>query len=170
MRLRLRLSLKNKNNTFPVLPTELLHHRRGTELSLIMISKFWERERERERGRVLILAIDEFGSTFFLSFFFFLFYFFWFCVPPRLPNSDPLTKLIRGSGLFLNFPHNLLQCCEMVHFMGLKIPKVMGWMDWLATLKVWCNLNPTSMWCSWFLFFGDIHYNVQIKNKVKGLD
>ena len=68
MRLRLRLSLKNKNNTFPVLPTELLPHKRGTELSLIMISKL--RVRERERGRVLILAIDEFGSTFFLSFFF----------------------------------------------------------------------------------------------------
>ena len=169
MSLRLRLSLKNKNNTFPVLPTELLHHRRGTELPLIMISKLRVRERERER--------ESFDFSYrwvqfnFLSFFlFFLFYFFLFCVPPRLPNSDPLTKLIRGSGLFLNFPHNLLQCCEMVHFMGLKIPKVMGWMDWLATLKVWCNLNPTSMWCSWFLFFGDIHYNVQIKNKVKGLD
>ena len=152
MRLRLRLSLKNKNNTFPVLPTELLPHKRGTELSLIMISKLRVRERERER--------ESFDFSYrwvrfnFLSFFlFFLFYFFWFCVPPRLPNSDPLTKLIRGSGLLLNFPHNLLQCCEMVLFMVLKIPKVMGWMDWLATLKVWCNLNPTSMWCSWFLFF-----------------
>ena len=128
MRLRLRLSLKNKNNTFPVLPTEQLHHKRGTELSLIMISKLWERERERERERVLILVIDEFGSTFFLSFFFKIsFKIFLFCVPPRLPNSDPLTKLIRGSGLFLNFPHNLLQCCEMVLFMGLKIPKLDMW-------------------------------------------
>ena len=39
--------------------------------------------------------------------------------------------------LFLNFPHNLLKCSVMVLFKGLKIPKIMGWMDWLATLKVY---------------------------------
>ena len=74
--------------------------------------------------------------------------------------------------LFLNFPHNLLKCSVMVLFKGLKIPKIMGWMDWLATLKVYIvKFEPNQhMWCSWFLFFGDIHNNVQIRNKVKGLD
>ena len=73
--------------------------------------------------------------------------------------------------LFLNFPHNLLQYSAMVLFKGLKIPKIIGWMDWLATLKVWCNLNPTSICDAHdFYFFGDIHNNVQIRNKVKCLD
>ena len=167
MRLRLRLSLKNKNNTFPVLPTELLPHKRGTELSLIMISKLRVRERERERERESFDFSYRWVRFNFLSFFlFFLFYFFWFCVPPRLPNSDPLTKLIRGSGLFLNFPHNLLQCCEMVHFMGLKIPKVMGWMDWLATLKVWCNLNPTSI-CDAHDFYFLVIFTIMCKSRTR---
>ena len=34
--------------------------------------------------------------------------------------------------LFLNFPHNLLQCSAMVLFKGLNIPNIMGeWIDWL---------------------------------------
>ena len=41
----------------------------------------------------------------------------------------------------------------------------------IGYLESMVQLEPNQhMWCLWFLFFGDIHDNVQIKNKVKGLD
>ena len=71
--------------------------------------------------------------------------------------------------LFLNFPHILLQCSAMVLFKSLKIPKIMRWMDRLATWKydvIWTQ--PTYVMLMIFIF-GDIHDNMLIRNKVKGM-
>ena len=68
--------------------------------------------------------------------------------------------------LFLNFPYNLLQCSTMILFKGLKIPKIMGWMDWLATLKVWCNLNPTSV-CDAHDFYFLVIFTIMCKSRIR---